>query len=112
MINAIQGETQQAIDAIGDSLEEAKAGVDHAKRSGEALQRIMDGVQQVVGQVGEIAQATSTQKSAVESVRNNIETIEALNQQTLEAAEQGVGMAANLSAQSYNLDDAVKSFRL
>jgi methyl-accepting chemotaxis protein len=112
MITTIQGETQQAIDAIGDSMNEAQKGVDHARRSGEALERIMDGVQQVVSQVGEIAQATSLQKSSVQSVRNNIETIEALNQQTLEAAEQGVGMAANLSAQSNDLDDAVKSFRL
>ena len=112
MINTIQGETQQAIDAIGDSMQEAQQGVEHARRSGEALQRIIDVVQQVVRQVGEIAQATSLQKSSVQSVRDNIETIEELNQQTLVAAQQGVGMAANLSVQSNDLDDAVKSFKL
>jgi methyl-accepting chemotaxis protein len=112
MITAIQGETKQAISAIGDSMREAETGVDQARRSGEALERIIDVVQQVVGQVEEIAHATSMQKSSVQSVRGNIETIDALNQQTLTAAEQGVGMATHLAAQSNNLDDAVKSFRL
>ena len=112
MITTIQGETQLVIEAIADSMQEAQRDVDHARHSGEALQRIVDVIQQVVQQVGEIAQATSLQKSSVQRVRASIANIEELNAQTEQDTEQGVGMAVSLAAQANALDDAVKTFRL
>jgi methyl-accepting chemotaxis protein len=93
-------------------MQEAHQGVDHARHSGEALERIIGAVRQVASHVHEIAQATSSQKSSVESVRANIEAIDDLNRQALAAAEQGVDIASGLTSKSNDLDDAVKSFRI
>ena len=112
MIQNIQSETRQATEAIGHGMTEASAGVGHARKAGEALSRIAGSVADVAGQVAEIATATSSQRQAVEQVRSSIHAIEALNGETLEDAEKGLSLAANLSTSTHSLDEAVKSFRL
>lgn len=112
MISAIQSETREAIIAITESMNEAKLGVEHARSSGETLERISHVVEAVVGQVQEIALEAKSQNDAVARVRDSVQAIQALNQGTLEDANRGVSMAANLSLQANKLDDAVKSFKL
>ena len=112
MINAIQTETGQAIAAIGQGMTEAESGKGHVRRVGEALERIIQAIDQVVVVVGEIAQATASQKTAVQNMRVNIAVIEDLNAQTLVDSEKGVDMTENLTKQANSLDEAVKSFKL
>ena len=112
MINAIQSETGQAIEAIGHGMSEAESGKGHVRRVGDALERIIQAIDQVVVVVGDIAEATAAQKSAVQDMRDNIAVIEDLNAQTLGDSEQGVSMAENLTRQANSLDDVVKSFKL
>jgi len=112
MINAIQSETGQAIDAIGQGMTEAESGKGHVRRVSEALERIIQAIDRVVVVVGDIAQATASQKSALQNMRENIAVIEGLNAQTLADTEQGVGMTENLTRQANSLDEAVKSFKL
>ncbi|MCU0840842.1 MAG: methyl-accepting chemotaxis protein [Thiobacillaceae bacterium] len=112
MINTIQAETGQAIEAISQGMTEAQAGVGHVRRVGESLERIIQVVDQVVTLVGDIAQATASQKSAVESARDSVAAIEQLNAQTLSDSVKGVNMTADLTAQANSLDEAVKSFKL
>lgn len=112
MITAIQSETGQAIEAISQGMSEAESGKGHVRRVGEALERIIHSIDQVVAVVGEIAQATAAQKAAVQEVRENIGVIEQLNAQTLADSERGVEMTADLTRQANDLDLAVKSFKL
>ena len=112
MINAIQSVTGQAIDAIGQGMTEAESGKGHVRRVGEALERIIQAIDRVVVVVGDIAQATASQKSALQNMRENIAVIEGLNAQTLADTEQWVGMTENLTRQANSLDEAVKSFKL
>jgi methyl-accepting chemotaxis protein len=112
MINAIQSETGQAIEAIGQGMTEAESGKGHARRVGDALERIIQAIDRVVGVVGEIARATAAQKTAVQDMRENVARIEGINAQTLGDAELGVGMTENLTRQANSLDEAVQSFKL
>lgn len=112
MIKTIQSETAQAIDAIGQGMNEAESGKGHVRRVGDALERIIQAIDQVVVVVGDIAQATAAQKSAVQDMRDNIAVIADINAQTLGDSEQGVGMTENLTRQANSLDEAVKSFKL
>ncbi len=112
MITAIQSETGQAIEAIGQGMIEAESGKGHVRRVGDALERIIQSIDRVVTVVGEIAQATASQKAAVQDVRENIGVIEQLNAQTLADAERGVVMTTELTRLANDLDVAVKSFKL
>ena len=112
MILNVQGETQQAIDAIARGMDEAQAGLGSARQAGEALEQITAHFDQVLATVQEIAHATERQKNAVQSVLDNIEHIEALNRESVSNSEQGVEAAARLNAQTVDLDAAVKGFKL
>lgn len=112
MITAIQSETGQAIEAIGQGMTEAESGKDHVLHVGVALERIIQSIDRVVAVVDEIAQATASQKAAVQEVRENIGVIEQLNAQTLADSERGVEMTAELTRQANDLDLSVKSFKL
>ena len=111
-IDAIQQETRQALDAIAESMNEARLGVGHARQAGESLERIIAAVEQVDTLVKEIAHATSLQRAAAQSVSSNVQAIEEMNLQTLRDSEQGIDQSAHLVADANRLDDSVKAFRL
>ena len=112
VIETIQVETQQAIDAIGQSMTEAEQGVGHARRAGEALTRIIQVVGLVDDLVKQIAEATASQAAVARNVRDNVQAIDGLNSQTLHDAEQGMNLADELVKDANRLDTEVKSFRL
>lgn len=112
MINTIQTETAQAIEAIEQGMIEAEAGKGLVHRVGGGLERIIEAIDHVVAMVAEIAHAVATQQSAVQALRDNVTVIEALNAQTLQDAEHSVDMAEQLRQQANSLEVAVNSYKL
>jgi methyl-accepting chemotaxis protein len=112
MIQNIQSETRHAIEAIGQGMAEASAGVGHAREAGAALETIAGSVNEVTTQVGEITSAAASQRDAADQVRASIEAIEKLNGETLSDTEKGVSLTAVLAGRANSLDEAVKSFKL
>jgi methyl-accepting chemotaxis protein len=112
MIQNIQSETRQATDAISQGMQEASAGVGHARNAGEALARIAESVAEVAAQVEIIAGAAGKQRESVELVRGSVQAIESLNGAILDDTVKGVALAAKLTGSANSLDEAVKSFRL
>ncbi len=112
MIQNIQSETRHAIDAIGQGMAEASAGVGHAREAGAALETIAGSVSEVTTQVGEISGAAAGQRSAADQVRSSIQAIEQLNGETLSDTERGVSLTEILAGRANSLDEAVKSFKL
>ncbi len=112
MIQTIQSETRQAVTAIGNGMNEASSGVQHAQNVGQSLESIANGVSALSASVREISLATGQQRNAVDQVRANARAITGLNNQTLRDSEQGVMLAKSLSNQIGSLDGAVKSFHL
>jgi len=112
MIQNIQGETRQAVDAIGTGMKEASTGLLHAQNVGQSLQRLADSVTLLAASVHEITDATARQRSAVEKVRSSAGAISALNGQTINDAQRGVVLAQTLSSRVEALDASVKTFHL
>ena len=112
MIDTIQQETQLAIEAIGESMNEAQVGVGHARRAGQSLTSIIGAVDQVDSLVKEIAQSTALQKAVAKDVFSNVMAIEEFNSLTLTDSEQGKKLASSLVNDANRLDDSVKAFQL
>jgi methyl-accepting chemotaxis protein len=112
MIQNIQNETRHAVDAIGQGMTEASAGVGHAREAGAALETIAGSVAEVTTQVGEITSAAASQRQAADQVRASIQAIEQLNSATLSDTEKGVSLTMALAGRANSLDEAVKSFKL
>ncbi len=112
MIKAIQNETGGAVNTMEDGVNEVEKGMDSSRRSGEALQQILAGINEVTMQVHQIATAAEEQTAVTGEISTNIHQITDVVQQTANGAHQTAGAASNLSNLSKDLERLVGRFKL
>ena len=112
MIQSIQQETGQAVKTMETGTIEVRSGVGNAREAGEALSKIVEGVNLVTHMVQDIAQATNLQHEDVSSIRENIVEIGTLIDDTSQHSRDGSSKAKDLVGLAGNLDNVVKAFKL
>jgi methyl-accepting chemotaxis protein len=112
MIQSIQTETRNAVQAIELGNRDVEAGVDKTSASGTALKEIIEMSEQVGDMISQIATAATQQSSATEQVSNNISQISSLTKGSSVAAEQTAKACAELSAMAVDLQSLVNQFKL
>ena len=111
-INAIQTETQTAVEKMQAGTEQVGQGVELANKAGASLQEIVSGAGDVAGLVQSIAAAAEQQSSASEEVSRNVESITAVTSQATEGAQQSAAASAQLSSKAEQLQQLVGRFTL
>jgi methyl-accepting chemotaxis protein len=96
------GNVEAAVDTIGKATE-------LAERSGQALEGILDLVQQAADQVRSIATASEEQSAASEQINRSIEEINTISSGTTDNMRQSSGEVEELSRQAKVLTDLVLS---
>jgi methyl-accepting chemotaxis protein len=92
VIRGVQDETQRAVEAISQAEKSISDGEILSKKSGEALNKIFDGVQQSTDRMGEIARATVEQAKGSVMIRDAMEKVSEMVSQIAKAThEQGQG---------------------
>lgn len=95
----VQEETQRVVTAIKLSEQRIVEGVTLSQRSGEALHKIVSGVQQATGQVNEIAQFTEAQSRLSQDMSHAMQRVADMVRQIARATrEQGRGSEQIISA--------------
>ncbi|HEU0264648.1 MAG TPA: methyl-accepting chemotaxis protein [Geobacterales bacterium] len=112
MIKGIQAETRGAVAAMNEGVREVEKGTTEASRSGEALQRILDLIHSVTGQVNQIATAAEEQTATSAEISNNMQQITDVVQKTSRGAQESATAASELSKLSDDLQQLVGRFRL
>jgi methyl-accepting chemotaxis protein len=112
MIESIQTETKNAVQAIELGNRDVEAGVEKTSASGTALKEIIEMSEQVGEMISQIARAATQQSSATEQVNNNVSQISSLTQGSSLAAEQTAKACAELSAMAVDLQNLVNQFKL
>ena len=112
MIESIQTETKNAVQAIELGNRDVEAGVEKTSASGTALKEIIEVSEQVGDMIAQIATAATQQSSATEQVNNNVSQISSLTQGSSLAAEQTAKACAELSAMAVDLQNLVNQFKL
>jgi methyl-accepting chemotaxis protein len=112
MIESIQTETRNAVQAIELGNHDVEAGVEKTTASGTALKEIIEMSEQVGDMISQIATAATQQSSATEQVNNNVSQISSLTQGSSLAAEQTAKACAELSAMAVDLQTLVNQFKL
>ncbi len=112
MIKAIQSETRGAVTAMDQGVKEVEAGTGEAARSGEALQEILDQINNVVAQVNQIAVAAEQQTAITGEISNNIHQITEVVQGTAKGAQESATAASQLSGLAEEMQRLVEQFRL
>ena len=112
MIKAIQKETQDAVKAMEEGVQEVEKGTVSSKKSGQALEDILERINEVTMQVNQIATAAEEQTATTGEVTSNIQQITEVVHQAAQGAEETASAAAQLAGQAQELQSLVSHFRL
>jgi len=92
VIKGVQDETRRAVDAISQAEKSIAGGELLSQRSGEALNKIVTGVNRATEQIDGIARATEEQARGSQMIRDAIEKVlEMVGQIAMATREQGLG---------------------
>ncbi len=111
-IRAIQTETTRAVDRMQSGQEQVDEGVKLAEGAGDALARIVSESKSLAGMIQSIAAAAEEQSAASTEVSRNVESINAVTNESTEGVRQVAQAAAQLSSKSEQLQELVGRFRL
>ena len=112
MINQLQSEAQNAVDAMSKSSELTDEGVTAAQQASHALANIAERISQITDINTQVATATEEQSTVVVDINNSIEDINGITQQTADTANSMSHSSQQLQRLSHELAQMVGEFRL
>ncbi|HEY4743222.1 MAG TPA: bacteriohemerythrin [Desulfuromonadaceae bacterium] len=112
MIKTIQGETQTAVGSMSEGVAEVKRGTDETARSGEALEDILNKINELTMQVSQIATAAEEQTATTSEITQNIQMITDVVNRNVENARTTTNATEKLAQQVDQLHTLVGHFRL
>jgi len=96
-IIAIQARSKEATSSMQATAVQVDESTALSNRAGEALQRIMDNIVDMVKRVTQIATAAEEQSSAAEGIMHNVENIASIAEDSDEAAGQAAGATREMA---------------
>ena len=112
MIKAIQNETKGAVAAMEQGVRQVETGTMEAAKSGHALQKILEQINDVAMQVNQIATAAEEQTATTSEISSNMMQITEVVQQTSQGAHESATAAAQLNGNAEELQRLVRQFKL
>ncbi|HEU0264985.1 MAG TPA: methyl-accepting chemotaxis protein [Geobacterales bacterium] len=112
MIKGIQGETKRAVISMEEGVQEVESGTQEASRSGVALDKILQVIGSLSGQVNQIATAAEEQTATTSEISNNMQQITGVVQETARGAQESASAASQLSTLAEELQRLVGNFKL
>jgi methyl-accepting chemotaxis protein len=112
MIKAIQNETRNAVLAMEQGVVQVENGTVEAAKSGQALQNIMQLINDVAMQINQIATAAEEQTAITDEIAGNMQLITHVGQKTSQGAQESATMAAQLYVNAEELQRLVQQFAL
>ncbi len=112
MIKSIQNETKGAVTSMEEGVNEVERGTRDAAKSGAALERILDQVNNVTMQINQIATAAEQQTSTTSEITNNIQQITEVVQSSANCSQESATAARQLTSLAEDLELLVGKFRV
>lgn len=112
MIKTIQSETRSAVGSMGEGVEQVKRGTDETTRSGEALEEILNKINELAMQVSQIATAAEEQTATTHEITNNIQMITDVVGRNVDSARGTTEATRKLEEQVDELHKLVGHFKL
>jgi methyl-accepting chemotaxis protein len=112
MIKSIQKDTRLAVNAMEEGVKEVERGTAGAASSGQALEAILLQINDVTGQINQIATAAEEQTATTREITNNIQNISDTVKMSARSSEEISLASSQLSELSVELQEMVKRFKL
>lgn len=110
-IGTIQNRSRNATDSMRKTAVQVGESTDLSNQAGEALQRIMESIKDMVGRVAQIATAAEQQSASAEEINRSIEDIAVIAGDADEAAGQAASATRDLAGLAQDLLNVSRSFR-
>jgi len=111
-IKAIQTETGEAVQRMDIGTDQVRTGVERATQAGQSLKQIVDASQNVTGMIQSIAAAAEQQSAASEQVSKSIGLIGGIAAQAEQGARQSAEAVGGLAQRSSQLQTLISRFKL
>jgi len=112
MIKTIQSETHLAVSSMAEGVQQVKTGTDETSRSGEALEDILNKINELAMQVGQIATAAEEQTATTSEITYNIQMITEVVNRNVDNARSTTNATTTLAQQVDELHQLVGHFKL
>ena len=112
MIKAIQNETKDAVTAMEQGVLQVQTGTEEAAKSGQALQEILEQINDVAMQVNQIATAAEEQTATTGEISSNMMHITEVVKQTSNGAHESATVASQLNGNAEELQRLVRQFKV
>jgi len=112
MIKAIQQETGHAVQSMAVGVGEVERGSQEASRSGEALQRILEEINQLTMEVHQIATAAEEQTATTTEISNNIHQVNEVVNKTAAGTRQTISASNRLLLMSDEMAVTLATFKI
>ncbi|MDD2734259.1 MAG: methyl-accepting chemotaxis protein [Desulfuromonadaceae bacterium] len=112
MIKAIQNETKNAVAAMEQGVRQVENGTMEAAKSGQALEDILQQINDVTMQVNQIATAAEEQTATTSEISSNMTMITEVVQRTANGAHETSTAATQLNGNAAELQRLVRQFTL
>lgn len=112
MIETIQGETEDAVEAMAQGAQEVEAGLRLADNAGTALRSIVAGAQTTEQTVAMIAAATEEQSATSEEIARSIESISAVAAEAAQEVNRIADSTTGLKALTEEIESRLSHFEL
>lgn len=112
MIKTIQSETQSAVGSMNEGVEQVKRGTEGTTRSGEALEDILNMINELAIQISQVATAAEEQTATTSEITQNIQLISEVVNSNVDNARGTTEATSKLAQQVDNLHQLVGHFKL
>lgn len=112
MIKAIQQETQSAVTAMEEGVQEVERGTEDASRSGRALEEIINQVGELTSQINQIATAAEQQTATTHEISKSMHQITEVVSDASKSSQDTAGAANELALMAEELKQIVAQFRM
>jgi len=112
MIKAIQSETLSAVNSMSEGVDEVKRGTAETGRSGEALEDILNKINELSMQISQVATAAEEQTATTHEITSNIQMITDVVNRNVENSHSTTLATSTLAREVDNLHELVGHFRL
>ncbi|SHO58688.1 Methyl-accepting chemotaxis protein PctB [Vibrio quintilis] len=112
MISQLQDDAQQAVKAIDNGQQVTQHGVELSENAASQLSQITQSIHEISDRNTQVATATEEQSTTVQSINQNIEEINLINETTTATAQELATASVDLKQLSARLDQLVGNFKL
>ncbi len=112
MITLLQNDSKLAVDGVRESREKAELGLEGAKKTNQALNEIVENIQQLSDLNTQVATATEEQSAVVNEINIHVHAISDSTESSATTAEGMATSSESLSHMAKSLDSLVARFKI